>query len=280
MEIDEFFKMCFHSRSNLIDFDQGGRTVKQRLFKYYPLKNHNIDAFQNGEIFFSKPHALNDSFDTSDVLIDPFGRFREIVHWNKRMASLLDSHGVFSLIESESVKNQRMWSLYSDSYNGFAVEFNPCNFTGTNYCMIHAMPVRYLDHPLDMDNPNLEITMGYKTFHVRDIANNDPMLTDRLFQCLHLVKDKHVWESENEWRMVIGNIAIEHKDCLGIKVTPNGYLLPLKSDPYKALYIGYKVPYNERCALSTIAFSRGMQVFSVTPKIINKKWDMEISQIQ
>ena len=73
----------------VIDFDQGRRLVKKSLFKYYPLRDYHIDAFLNGELFFAKPFALNDCFDTSEKLIGPFERFKEAIGWNERMSSLL-----------------------------------------------------------------------------------------------------------------------------------------------------------------------------------------------
>ena len=36
--------MCIHLKERCVDFDQGGRTVSNHLFKYYPLKKHNIDV--------------------------------------------------------------------------------------------------------------------------------------------------------------------------------------------------------------------------------------------
>lgn len=262
-----------------VSFDPPGRKVKKRLFKYYPLKEHNISAFLNGELFFARPHMLNDSFDTSAKLIDPFSIFTKFVHWDERKAMLMDRHGICSFIEAKDVKNSRMWSFYADNYNGFALEFVPEELSGVKYGNIHLMPVTYLNAPLDLNDLKLVIKKKNETFRIGDITKDFDKNLDRIFECLHLVKEKKVWADENEWRMIIGDIAVDNQ-LYGIRAHKDGYLLPLKENPYKGLYIGYKVSYSDRCTLFTIAMKKGIPVYSVMPKIINNQWDMEIQPLE
>ncbi|MBR0533954.1 MAG: DUF2971 domain-containing protein [Bacteroidales bacterium] len=260
------------------DFDQDGRTIKGQLYKYYPLKEYHIEAFLNNKLFFAKPFTLNDSFDTSEKLIDPFPKFKELINWDKDKASLLDSHGICSFIESDSIKNSKMWAFYADNFNGFALEFDKKQLEN-DYNLLRPLPMMYLNKPVDLDNYNIVFHIQNTLFSIKDIPNDYDRLLDRIFQCIHLEKDKRIWANENEWRMIIGNVAISNKSFFNISEHPNGYFLSLKNNAYIRLYIGYRVPYKERCSLSEIAAIKGIDVFVVTPRIYNKQWDMEISSL-
>ena len=51
------------------------------LYKYYSAKKHNFDAVRDGEFFFSKVSKLNDPFDASFKLIEPFPEFiKKVTH--------------------------------------------------------------------------------------------------------------------------------------------------------------------------------------------------------
>ena len=232
--------MCFHKK-DIIDFDQNNRQIKQHLYKYYPLEDYNLKVFSNQEIFFTKPHACNDSFDVSEKLIDPYPEFRRRVGWNEQMRFGLGLHGIFSLTEAENVKNSRMWSLYANNYNGFAIEFNEAQFTAFDYWMVHAIPVLYRDAPLNLDDLSLQIKVRNEQFVLENIFS-DIKLKDRFFECLHLIKDKSIWEEENEWRMIIGNLDNQTHKLLQLRNHPDGYYMPLKDGAYKSLFIGYRVP--------------------------------------
>lgn len=266
--------MCQCNKDNLfIDFDQNEREIKKKLFKYYPLRDYHIRAFLNKELFFARPSVLNDCFDTTERLIDSFPIFKERVKWTTTNAILLDSHGICSFMEADSVKDSRMWAFYAENFNGFALEFNPSDLND-RYHPIRLQPVTYLETPLDLDNLNLKLKASDRYFQIKDITKDEQSL-DRLFQCIHLEKDKKVWASENEWRMLIGNIAPERK-CLNIKELLNGYLLPLDNIPYKNIFIGYKISDCNRKVLLDTAMSYGIGAYIVTPKIIDKHWDVDI----
>ena len=269
--------MCL-STNNTIDFDQCNRRIKGKLYKYYPIKDYHIDTFRNSQLFFPKPMFLNDSFDTSEKLIDPYNKFKKLVKWDSQKASILNSHGICSFIESNSVKNGRMWAFYANNYNGFAIEYDKRALVN-DYYMLRPLPVMYLKNPLDLDNLDLKIIINNESFCIRDISNDSLKLTDRIFQCIHLEKERQLWADENEWRMIIGNIALSQKDLFMISEHEKGYYLSLKNNPFCKLYIGYRVSHDQRSALVDIATSQKMQVAIVTPKIRDKKWNIEISDL-
>lgn len=263
----------------LIDFDQNDRQVKAKLFKYYSSECYNICAFQNNQIFFAKPHLLNDSFDTSEKLIKPFKTFQERVNWTSEDEKRLDNHGIFSLIEADDVRKFQMWSFYARNFDGYALEFNKEVLSDNKIAPVHLLPVLYSDAPLNLDDCQLRLRVNSDVFTVGEVNfEYDRKLLDRVFQCLHLIKDKSTWQQENEWRMIIGNI----RDRLQNYLMPlnDGYLLRLPQNPYKALYIGYKMDRCKRQALIQAARQKqGVDIFSVKPKIIDNKWDMEIERI-
>ena len=261
--------MCFQQ---IIDFDQRGRRVQNRLFKYYPLKEYHFKAFLDNQLYLASSSILNDRYDTSSVLIESFPHFKQMIGWTQQQGDILDSHGICSFIEAKDVKNARMWSLYADNFNGFALEFAPRRLENRSYAPIHLMPVTYLDKPLDLDNTKIKIKINEDIIRISDIATDDKLL-DRVFQCMHLAKNKSVWQDENEWRMVVGNVR--PKCC---QKKGNGYLLPIDSSAYISIYIGDRVAKEYRDALAQVASSKGVNAFIVEPRIINGTWDMFVSE--
>ena len=202
--------MCINVKNKIIDFDQDNRQVESNLYKYYNSKNYNIASFAKGELFFARPAVFNDSFDTSAKLITPFDKFKTLIGWNEEKELGLNSHGICSFIESDSVKNGRMWAFYANNYDGFAIEYDKVALLN-KYDMMRPLPVMYLEKPLDLDNLNLRLNIQGQSFYINDIESDYHRLSDRLFQCLHLVKQKQLWEDECEWRMIIGNHCCPEK---------------------------------------------------------------------
>lgn len=266
--------MCI---AKLIDFDQNNRSVKAKLFKYYSSECYNISAFQNGQIFLAKPHVLNDCFDTSEKLIEPFREFKNRVKWTSENGKLLDNHSIFSLIEAQDVKNFRMWSFYARNFDGFAIELNEDALSNREIAPIHLLPVMYSEVPLNLDNSQLRLRVNSEEFTIGKVDFEYGIKwLDRLFQCLHLIKDKTTWQEENEWRLIVG----ENRDHIKTLSEHNdGYYLGLPKGSYKALYIGYKVEKCKRQILIQSARQKEVDIYFVTPKIINNKWDMEIKKI-
>lgn len=262
--------MCY--RYTKYDFDNPCR-VKDKLFKFYPVKDYHIAAFQQGILFFAHPSKLNDLFDTSSRLIDPYDHFRQLIGWDSDKAKMLDSHGICSFVEAPDVKNERMWIFYADCFNGFAIEFDPEKLNNPKYAPIQLRAVKYLGSPLDLNNRSVIYHIADEDFCLDDILVDQNKYSDRIFQCLHLVKNKQMWHEENEWRMIVGNIRGKAKPHSG----GGGYLLAIDQSCFKALYIGFKVDETIQSQLRDIAASYGMKAYKITPEIIGNKWDMSIN---
>lgn len=268
--------MCF--LNNCIDFGQNGREIKDRLLKYYPLRDYHVQAFFLNHLFFAFPSRMNDCYDTSSLLIDPFPKFKAISGWCPEMAEKLDLHGICSFIEAPDVKNGWMWSFYANNYNGFVIEYDPNMFN--EYPPLHLMPVKYLDNALNLDDMDLRFKIHKdEVLTLKDFKKDGIKVLERLFQCLHLAKDRKIWGKENEWRAMIGEIRTSKKLQKNLIRHQDGYLLNIKDDAYKALYIGYKIPKVYRQFLVCIAKNKGMKTFLVTPKLVDCKWDMEVTAL-
>lgn len=261
--------MCFQRR--VINFDKPEK-VNQRLFKFYPIKDYHIAAFQQHILFFSHPSKLNDCFDTSSRLIEPYKEFKRRVNWSSDMAKVMDNHGICSFIEAADVKSERMWTFYADSFNGFAIEFDSELLKSSDYAPIQLRAVKYLNEPLNLDDK-------HRIYHISDedtrldyLAIDYAKYSDRFFQCIHLVKNKQMWQEENEWRMIVGNQRGKAKPHSG----GGGLLLKIDPSCYKSLFIGFKVDGTIKLLLRDIANAYGIQSYVITPEIVDNKWDMSI----
>lgn len=261
-----------------INFDNPA-SVEQSLFKFYPNRDYHLEAFRRGELFLAKPKMLNDGFDTTRALIEPFNFFKQLVKWNDKNAEAFENHGICSFIESPDVKQQRMWALYADSFNGFVIEFNAAAFKNSRYAPIELLPVKYLEKPLNLDDLNLSIHVNGVDVSISELQNEQERNADYIFKCLHLVKNKAVWGDEREWRLIKGNLNPFKADLCNEHSNRTGYILQISDDFYKSIYIGERIPPQIRESLTQIAKNRGKSVFIVKPQIIDGKWDMMIEPI-
>ena len=268
--------MNFHnhhcsSLNNMIDFCRPSK-VKQRLFKYYPLTPYHLESFKRHELFFARPSMLNDSFDTSVRMIDPYKSFKERIGWGEGMGQMLDYHGICSFTEGKDVNNEMMWSFYANNFQGYAIEYNP-EALYDKYAPAVLSKVKYLKKPLNLDNDNLRLKISDEVFSIKQVNQDDPKYCDRLFHCLHLVKSS-IWSRENEWRIIMGNRGTNHG--FNMNAMKQGYYLNVETKVYRALFVGYRVPNKELECLMDIASGYSINVYMVEPSIMHGKWDIII----
>lgn len=259
------------------------KRTDMKIYKYYAPKDYNFDAFRRNQVFFSKPANFNDPFDTSALQIEPYKRFCKEIGWNSQLAQRVAEHGICCFTKSEKANNKHFWSHYADNYQGYVLEFDNEKISDVHrntifygLCTaIYLQQVEYKDIPFDLDDFNLQFTFGEhdKKYTIGQCLPSADL--DRLFQYLHLYKEKHLWGIENEWRMIIG----ENKPQKNMTVLSNGYLLDLPQGMIKSITIGYKMSHCDRCMLITCAKCKGIPIFEARPNIINNRWDVEINRI-
>lgn len=268
--------MCLEIRSK-VDFDSP-KSVQQSLFKYFPNRDYHLEAFRRGELFLAKPKVLNDSFDTTNILIEPYKRFKQLIQWNNMRAEAFENHGICSFNEAPDIKQERMWAFYANNFDGYAIEFNPDEFKKIEYAPLHLLPVKYLNKPLNLDDLNLRIHVNDTDLALSDLERENNRNADYFLKCLHLIKDRKVWKDEHEWRLIKAEQNPLSVSCQE-HVNRTGFILKIGGDAYQSLYIGYRVSSTIRDSLSRIAAKRHMHVFIVTPQIINGRWDMLVKPV-
>lgn len=170
------------------------------LYKYYSLKNFNIEALKNNYLYASNRFELNDDFDCLEQLIDMndlpddyiyqfYQRFHEDNDFiNENFESLkadfprnkaINYYGGFGVVSlSENLYSPTMWAHYSNSNHGFAVKFNLENF---HERMLGPFPIHYRSEwfPLSL----LKVDERFAFLYMTNIKSGD-------------------WKYEKEWRYI------------------------------------------------------------------------------
>ena len=250
------------------------------VYKYYTLKEHNVSAFRNNQIFFSRPSKLNDPFDSTLRLIEPYSKFCKRIHWNAQMAVIMDNHGICSFTESELPDNKHLWTLYADSFRGYVLEFDRELLTEGLFRQfrlpVYLQKVVYGYKPFNLNDFNSKFRLNGDEYTLGKCIMDYPRGLDRVFQFLHLYKDYDVWHLENESRLIAGNIRSERFEL----VNDSGYLLTLPEGTIKSLTLGANMENDTREVLLEIARRRGIPVYTATPEIIGGKWTISIQKYQ
>lgn len=222
-----------------------------KLYKYYTFigcdidKDYNIDALKNGYWYFGTPEYRNDPFDCcSEIYKSIIGR-----GLNEQEEDWLKKFGACCFTKSQT--NLHLWSLYADSHKGFVLEFE---FTEDDY--INMTTHRSLNLPIfDMtysegiptkDEVNFEELQSKRYFAV-ELAGMSPdrrFIEQRelLWYLAHSLKQKSVWETEDEVRMLLGTMRPD-------KDIPGTFETKIDGDKIK----GYKVFYPKHCLKKCIA---------------------------
>ena len=248
-----------------------------RIFKYYSPQDYNFMAFCKNQIFFSRPSNLNDPFDTASIIISSYKKFCRDIHWSAAGEKNLDKHGICSFSEGECANNRHLWSLYAANYTGYALEFDfeilSEKLPRTYILPIYLQKVRYENRPFNLNNYKNKFSLNEESFTVYDAAcSGDIKDLDRLFQYLHLYKDKSIWHNEKEWRMIIGNL----NENLHIHKVGNGYLLDLLPNTIISITAGCNMSDDNKRMLKNCAAHKGIPIYEAIPCIKRNRWAVTI----
>ena len=237
-------------------------------------------AFCKNQIFFSKPSNLNDPFDTSDLLIRPYRKFCDAVNLTNPNP-LFESFGVCCFTKSEKADNRHLWSLYANSYRGYALEFNEESFDDFYYMPCHFLPVKYSNRPFNLNSFTRKFIDEHGKEHsikdcISEYNNGDKMSLERLFVYLLHYKDSSVWENEMEYRMIIGT---QKPIKCKIQNLSNGFLMTLLSNAIKSITVGFNMSKENKCMLKNCAEHKDIPIYEATPCIIKNKWAVEINAL-
>ena len=252
------------------------------IFKYYSPQDYNFMAFCKNQIFFSRPSNLNDPFDTSDLLIRPYKKFCKEVNLTNPNP-LFESFGVCCFTKSEKADNRHLWSLYANSYKGYALEFNEKSFDNIYYMPCHFLPVKYSSRPLNLNSLTAKFVDEHGNEHTikecidEHIKKGDEMPLERLFMHLLHYKDSTIWQNESEYRMIMGRT--KPIKCR-IQELSNGFLMTLLPDAIKSITIGFNMSGDNKQMLKNCAKHKGIPVYEAVPCIEKNKWAVKISIVR
>lgn len=246
------------------------------LYKYYPIRDYNLTAFKKAELFFAKPRLLNDCCDTSDILYSNYKDFCSAMGWtSERSIPKIGDHAVCCFSKATSADSLRMWNLYGDAMNGFAIEYNMSALNHVDLMNIHPIRVVYRRHPLDLNNMSSSFRIDGERFTIADcIKGRGGKELDRLFEYLHVCKDYKQWSCEQEWRMIIGELKI----AKGLRESKkkDGYLLQLPIMPYLSITIGSRASREDAEELKRIADEYKIPIKHARPAIVGRNLGVEI----
>lgn len=140
-----------------------------------------------------------------------------------------------------------LWAHYADSFKGFCLGFDESTFESMNdmyQARFIFQDVQYVDEIIDCNNPDatFHINNVYgncETYKIRDCFN-DPKIADKFFTYLAFIKDRKIWENEEEIRIFTGKDLLERGHMpMGVSKGLNGYKINMPHNAIKSLIIGH-----------------------------------------
>ncbi len=257
-----------------------------KIYKYYPCSQYSLNVLKNNQLFFSHPSNFNDPFDSSGLLIKPYKKFCDSIGL-EHIDEIFEKQGICCFTKSDKPDNKHFWSLYAGNYSGFAIEFDEDELN-SKYWTLHLEKVYYCDNPMNLDNfkNTFSTNQSDRIYTIEECIEEftnpecNPEPLDRLFQYLHLYKEKKVWGNENEYRMIIGNNSRIYGNPIYQKIHPQdkGYLLDLHPNAMKSIILGYKISPENRKQILKIIKDKGIQIYEAIPDIVSQ-WTVTVKPI-
>jgi hypothetical protein len=212
-----------------------------------------------------------------------------------KFKDLLENHGYDLEIYNETLNNfaiccftkrpnnQHFWSLYAGNFQGWCLEFEQDNLVNP----ISGVPnklhdVIYLNEVPNLDDKNkyLEIEKteygDSRSETIVGLLNNEKM-REKLFAYLLRIKNRDIWSSEEECRLILGNIYLmnhqQHSNA-------NGYRIPWKENALKRIIIGYRIPEYLRKIIHMFAKENNVPVSIAKPDLQDRQFTIKIETVE
>ena len=235
-------------------------------YKYYSLAVYNLNAVEYQYFWFSTHEALNDPFDMAG---DFFKRFPDFggglvnAAWKKKYENSTKRYGICCF--ASNPLNKHLWSLYASSYTGFVLSFEDTNFYDDFSMKLLAKTIYknciYLDEYPDFSNNSTEIPIAEQGKQTIGgiLKSGDPKLIDCIFQYYLYIKDRKIWEIENESRLLLGQNFINNMDNKVsqtlkniVTINTNGYGIKWPENCLKEIYFGPRINPKIKSILNSI----------------------------
>lgn len=254
------------------------------VYKYYAPTDYNLDALINQYFWFSKKSNLNDPYEMNTQILETFPKFRDLL--NKRGYDIdnyhkkVDNYAICSF--TTSYDNQHFWSLYAQNFEGWCLEFNSEKLVDSTKGVINKLyDVVYLDEVPDLDNDSVQIPIyqdecgGIITTPIVGLLMNEKE-AEKLFEYLLCIKNREIWESEKEKRLVLGDIYLRQNGTND----KNGYIIKWHKEALSRIIIGHKIPDLKRKLIILIAKELNVQVWEAKPDLKDRKFSIQINQVK
>lgn len=254
------------------------------IYKYYAPNDNSFCALKEEYFWCSKRKYLNDPFDTHGEIINRFPKFkdelRRIGLQVDTYPTILDEFGI--LCFSQGKLNRHLWALYSESYKGWALEFEEdliTNLTQSIGYPVNYKDVLYLNEWPDLDNSDSIISIDGEQNSIREIIDEakkkDFKKLDLLFEYLLLIKEKYVWQIEEEKRIILARVyADDHQE----EVT--GYKLNWPSGILKSIIVGHNIDAANLDMIKQIARCKNMPLYMTQTVVSGLGFELTTTNIE
>ena len=186
--------------------------------------------------------------------------------------NVINEYGTCSF--SKRGNNKTLWALYAQSYEGFAIGFDENTFETMNMelgARVLYQEVQYVDEMIDCNNQDASFQLKnffgggeVETFQIRDCYSNDPKKLDALFIYMAFVKERKIWENEEEYRMFVAKDFL-HRDIKGVAKMEKGYKIPMPKNAMKSIIMGHNMSKENKVELAGISKKMGLPLYETKP---------------
>ena len=254
------------------------------IFKYYAPNDYNREALSEKYFWFSKAHFLNDPYDVCANIIDLFPSFKAaLCQKYGSMESYYEMVRKFAICcFTTDCRNKHMWALYADSYKGWCLEFESELIidTPTTGVPSKLYDVHYIEEYPNFNNPDLQLDIVTRdgSSRLSDFIK-DARDEDMLFNYLLSLKERVIWEHEDEKRIFLGNIYYhlhpEERDSI-----EKGFKIPWNNGKLKAIIMGSNISDQDRLFLEQQAQKMHVPLKQIKPIVPSINFDMEVVLVQ
>lgn len=259
------------------------------IYKYYSGNSYSLESLKKQEFWFSKPTEFNDPFDCNMDILDNYPAFKEKLFQKSPdlIKSFQDAVKHFGICcFSDEGDNMHLWSLYANSYKGFALEFDETEFEDYFSNLFSAkcnlLSAKYTETLLNLDNgsiveKNIESDGTENGTISKPVASflADSKKFDKLLEYLICQKNEKIWSVENEKRLIIGGLARSN----GAKRFEYqfGYSVPWKRNSLKRIIIGHRMSQSEKVQVRDIVnqIDANIEILQTSLDYINWKVILE-----
>lgn len=256
------------------------------IYKYYAPTDYNMDALVNKYFWFSKRSSLNDPYDMNVRILDAFPKFKGLLEekgfYIGGYNELVDNYAICSF--TTACDNNHFWSLYADNFQGWCLEFDSSKLVDSTKGVVNRLyDVRYLDEVPDLDDETTTIPLSYDS---EGGIVSQPILgilrdqkdTEKLFEYLLCIKNKEVWSSEKEKRLILGKIYLDlNSDKIPLG---SGYKIPWSNGALKRIIVGNKIAGFKRKLLILLAKDLGVDIYEAKPDLVNRTFSIKVDKLE